>query len=94
MLTKISWTEYLVTIAILLIIYYAFVLMLFYKQDILLLVTGRSRRILPHTERDLQNINLAEGIEPLADELKGGCAKLLLDIPIKSQRMGKNILNP
>jgi hypothetical protein len=70
MLTKISWTDYLVTIAILLFIYYAIVLTLFYKQDILLLVTSKSRRITLAAEEGLQNINFPEVIEPLADELK------------------------
>jgi hypothetical protein len=70
MLTRISWTDYLVIIAILLIIYYAFVLTLFYKQDILLLVTGKGSRIQPSTHEGLQNIIFPEVIEPLADEVK------------------------
>jgi hypothetical protein len=70
MLTRISWTDYLVTIVILLLIYYAFVLSLFYKQDILLLITGKDRRILTATDEGLQNDNFSEVIEPLADEVK------------------------
>jgi hypothetical protein len=70
MLSRISWTDYLVSIVILLLIYYAFVLSLFYKQDILLLIAGKDRRILPATDEGLQNDNLSEVIEPLSDEVK------------------------
>ncbi|MEO7047152.1 MAG: hypothetical protein ABI091_17750, partial [Ferruginibacter sp.] len=68
MLTTISWTNYLVALAILLLIYYAIVLTFFYKQDIILLLTGNSRRIVSTQENGSHD--LPGLIEPLGDELK------------------------
>jgi hypothetical protein len=65
-----SWKEYLLVIAVLLIVYYAYVLLRYYRKDIMKLVKGKQRNDAEQDETEILNPFAQYEPQPASDPIE------------------------